>query len=151
MRPEHWICWCILKRQAHLTLLNFWSTVNTDIYHNWILPIVSRLKLAASEKHREKQNKWAKHQWCFKAYIFRTQQQISLSAAGNQTSSSCRNSVVPQGHQTLHKAIWQVIIPPSCPVERKTTALLLNLSVPTHTGMTPAGLQVSGTVLLCRS
>ena len=47
------------------------------------------------------------------------------------------------GAPDIHKAIWQVIIPPSCPVGRKTKAFLLNLSMPTHTGMTPAGFQVA--------
>jgi len=55
------------------------------------------------------------------------------------------------GAPDVHKAIWQVITPPSSPVGRKTKALLFNLSMPMRTGVTPADSQVSRTLSLCRS
>lgn len=68
-----------------------------------------------------------------------------------QDACLCMGMGSALGAPDIHKAIWQVIIPPSCPVGRKTNALLLNLSMPTHIGMIPAGFQVSRTVSLCRS
>lgn len=102
----------------------------------WIWPIISRLKLAASEKARKIQNKRAKQQRCLNAEILQTQQQTSTDAAD---SLPLRAGCVPL-HWTgwclwvphLHKTIWQVSLSPSCPAGRKIKALFLDLSMSTH-------------------